>query len=167
MARKRKAVGAGKRRVRRKRVGGSAFGDFFTKGIPNFFTKTIPNAARSTGKFIKDQHVLSSLAGLAGSIIPHPAGKVAGLLGSAALRQAGLGKRRRKRRVGGSLMSTVKSMDAYMKKHRLPSKMLAQIPDPRAIKAATAAHVMGYGRVRRPRKMHGGLSSLNGRLFLL
>jgi hypothetical protein len=118
----RKKVGAG-----RKKRGGSAFGDFFTKGIPNFFTKTIPYAAKQTydhvlkpvGQFAKDQHVLSSLAGMAGSL--HPGLKIPGAIGSAALRSAGWGRHKR----GGARI------------------------------------------VRLNGGQRGGLSSLNGRLFLV
>jgi hypothetical protein len=57
----------------------------------NFFTdagRWLRGAANSVGHFVKDNHVLSTAAGL----IPHPAGA----FGSAVLRQAGLGKPPRK-----------------------------------------------------------------------
>ena len=61
--------------------GGSAFTDFFTKTIPGGFNKA--------WDFVKKNNVISNAA----SFIPG-VGKIA----SVGLRQAGLGKKRRKRR---------------------------------------------------------------------
>lgn len=102
--RKRRA-NVGGRRVRRKRIGGSKFTDFFTK--------TIPGAAKKVGSFIKDKKLVSTILGQ----IPHPAASVASKVASA----VGLGRRRRRKPMVAS------------------------------------------GRKR----MMGGLSSLNGRLFLV
>lgn len=138
---KKKAIGG-----RRRKRGGSAFTDFFTR--------TIPNAAKSTGNFIKDQHILSKIVGLAG-LIPHPAAKVGAILGSAGLRQAGLGRRRR----GGSMRSMLEAA----KKQKLASQGLALIDHPDAKKAAALAKMMGYGH----NGQMGGLNALQGRLFLV
>jgi len=109
---KRKPIGG--RRVRRKRVGGSAFTDFFTK--------TLPKTARKVGSFIKDKKLVSTILGA----IPHPAASAASKVANA----VGLGRRRRRK--------VAKPMGMGRRK------------------------VMGG---RRP--MRGGLSSLNGRLFLI
>jgi hypothetical protein len=123
MPRKKRAGGRrakGGRRVHRRRVGGSRFTDFFTKTIPNAAKTVYNKALKPAGNFIKNNHLLSTVAAL----IPHPAGKV----GAAGLRAVGLGRRRRVRRkaVGGSRT------------------------------------MMGARR-----RMHGGLSALNGRLYLI
>jgi hypothetical protein len=73
--------------------GGSAFTDFFTKTIPRVATGFYKGALKPAGNFIKDNHILSTVAGF----IPHPAGRVA----SIGLRQAGLGRKRRKKRQAG------------------------------------------------------------------
>lgn len=68
---------------------GEGWSDFtnWVKGAANtVYTKALVPA----GNWIKDNHVLSEVAG----IIPHPAGKAAAMV----LRQAGLGKQRRQRR---------------------------------------------------------------------
>jgi hypothetical protein len=77
-------------------AGGSAFTDFFTKTIPGA-AKTVYNKAikpaytkviRPAGKWIKDKHLISSVAGL----VPGIGGKIA----SPVLRAVGLGRRRRR-----------------------------------------------------------------------
>jgi hypothetical protein len=88
---RRKAKGG--RRVHRRRVGGSRFTDFFTKTIPSAAKTVYNKAIKPAGNFIKDHHLLSTVA----AMIPHPGGKV----GAAGLRAIGLG-RRRQRVVGGS-----------------------------------------------------------------
>ena len=73
--------------------GGSAFTDFFTKTIPGAATTVYNKALKPAGNFIKDNHVLSSLAGFVPGI--------GGQIGSFGLRQVGLGvKPRRKRQTG-------------------------------------------------------------------
>jgi len=153
----RKSGGAKKRVVKHKRSMRGA------NGFTDFFTKTIPGAAQKVGRFIKDQHVLSSLAGLAGSIIPHPLAKVGSAVGAAALRHAGLGRKKR----GGSLASVA----AQMKKEKWASRGLKLINHPDAQKAATVAHVMGYGKSKKVTRLvgfgqRGGLGALQGRLYL-
>ncbi len=55
----------------------------------------IGNWVKGAANYVKDRHILSSVAGL----IPHPAGSIA----SFGLRQAGLGKRRKTTRTRGAL----------------------------------------------------------------
>ena len=90
-----KTAGMGRRR---KRVGGSAFTDFFTKTIPSAAKTVYNKAIKPAGQFIKDHHVLSTVAGF----IPHPGAKI----GAAGLKAIGLGRRKRKRvvrkKVGGA-----------------------------------------------------------------
>jgi hypothetical protein len=151
---RRKAIG-GRRRIRR---GGSAFTDFFTKSIPHFFTKTIPRTAttvyerglRPAGNFIKDNKLLSK--GL--SLIPHPAGKIAGTVASA----IGAGRRRRRVKRGGR---------RRVRRGRGP--LLNMMGD--LIRGTRyVARKLGYGRKRKVgsgRRRMGGASSLNGRLYLV
>ena len=54
------------------------------------FTRWVRGAVRDTGKFIKNNHLVSTAAGF----IPHPLGKAAAV----GLRLGGLGRRRRRRK---------------------------------------------------------------------
>ena len=49
----------------------------------------------------------------------------------------------------------VKSVHDYVKDNKLASKILSQIPHPKAQGLAKAAEMAGYGK-KRPRKMAGG-----------
>ncbi len=85
--------GRSRRRVVRRRRGGNIFNSIgsWVKGAANtVYNKALKPAAR----FIKDNHLISTAVGL----LPHPAGKAAGI----GLRLAGYGRRRRVRRRGGA-----------------------------------------------------------------
>lgn len=147
---------------RRRMQGGSAFTDFFTQTIPNAAKKVYSNVIKPVGNFVKDQHLLSSAAGLLGSLVPHPAGKLAGIAAAAGLRHAGLGRKRRvgrprgsgegkKRMQGGSLDSIHKAVKAQ----RLLSRAANLVEHPKAKNIAQAAHILGYGKKRRRPKGRG------------
>src|SRR5665647_202543 len=87
--------------------GGSAFTDSFTKTIPRAATTVYNSALKPAGNFIKDNHILSTVAGF----VPHPGGKVA----SVVLRQAGLGTPRRKKRQAGAGPSKPRGTKSRMK----------------------------------------------------
>ena len=110
----RMTVGAGRRRKRA--VGGSKFTDFFTKTIPGAAKTVYNKALKPAGNWIKDHHVLSSVAG----VLP---GGIATKLASVGLKAVGLGRKPRKKRVGGSLAS----MAAKAKKMKVASKILSTI----------------------------------------
>ncbi len=103
MKRKRTMGGRKKRRVHRKRqMCASKFTDFFTKTIPKAAKTVYQKVLKPVGGVIKKTGLVST--GL--SMIPHPAGKIAGTIAKAAgwgrRRKVGAGRRvRRKRQQGG------------------------------------------------------------------
>lgn len=131
-------LGAGRRR----RMAGRLAGGARRRRGKGFFGN-IWNGLKKVGNFIKDNHVISSAVGL----LPGPYAK-AGALGA---RLAGLGRRRRRVRRGGNLLSKARS---FIGKHK--GKLALG-----GIGGAVLAHdalqlLRGSGRKRRTRRRRGG-----------
>lgn len=154
-------MGGGRRMVRRRRGG-----DFL--GIGNFFRNTVPAAARSVYNnaivpahdWIKKNKIVSR--GL--SLIPHPVGKAASIAASI----GGYGRRRRRvvrrrgRGIGSTILSGVRKVGAFVKKHRLLSTAVgALVPGPGKF-VALPLRMAGYGRRRRVVRRRGGAFNLLG-----
>ena len=107
------------------------------------------DALKSAHNFIKSNKVISTVGNALGSVgVPY-----AGTIGNAA---AALGygiRRRRKRTVGGSLMSRLAKVHSFVKGNQLISKGLTHFGHPRF---AAAAKNLGYGRKRKVRRIGNG-----------
>ncbi len=147
-----KITGKGRRRIRRRRIGGSAFSDYFNKGPARRGKgrRRIIRRRRRVGgsllSILKRGHAYVKEKRLVSNALKHFGHK---RLGNAA-HTLGYGKRRRvvRRRRGGSLLSLLKKGHDYVKSKRLISSGLRHFGH---IRASNFAGALGYGRSRRRR----------------